>query len=473
MQTSNNLSKLFILISSWAAISASAVAQERPAVDDIKAIATEAAIYGLPMVMNYGTMYAWAIDKGGAQYKAPFNELVNQARVFTPEDTTVVTPNSDTPYSFAWMDLRAEPVVLCVPEIEKDRYYSIQLISLYTYNFGYIGSRATGNGTGCYAVSGPNWSGEKPTGIAKILQSGTDFALAIYRTQLFDPADLDNVKAIQAKYSAQPLSEFLGQPAPAQPDAIDWPEIDKGTAGNDPFRYLAFLLQFSPATGPAAVEKPLREKFASIGIEPGQAFSTESWSDAEKSALAEGIKAGVANAEERAKSWGEQVNGWRSSKDGFGSRAILGEDYLTRAAAALNGIYGNDAAEALYPLSREDGDDETLDGSKHNYTLTFPKDQLPPVNAFWSVTMYDGKTQLLIENPINRYLINSPMLPDLKRNEDGSLTIYIQNKSPGADKESNWLPAPDGLIYIAMRLYWPKEAALNGNWGPPPIKKAE
>jgi hypothetical protein len=151
----------------------------------------------------------------------------------------------------------------------------------------------------------------------------------------------------------------------------------------------------------------------------------------------------------------KDVNGWKLSS-WFGDRAFYHGNWLLRAAGAKGGIYGNTAAEAAYPLTRVDADGQPLDGSKANYTLTFAEGQLPPVNAFWSVTMYDGKTQLLIENPINRYLINSPMLPSLKKNADGSLTIYIQKDSPGTDKESNWLPAPDGPIYLAMRLYWPK-----------------
>jgi len=163
----------------------------------------------------------------------------------------------------------------------------------------------------------------------------------------------------------------------------------------------------------------------------------------------------------------------------FGDRAFFSGDWLKRAAAAKGGIYGNNAEEATYPYTKALANGEVLDGSEHNYTLTFPAGQTPPVNAFWSVTMYDGKTQLLIENPINRYLVNSPMLPDMKKNADGSLTLYIQNKSPGADKESNWLPAPNGDIYLVMRLYWPKTEAPsilppgNGTWQPPAIVAAQ
>ena len=149
---------------------------------------------------------------------------------------------------------------------------------------------------------------------------------------------------------------------------------------------------------------------------------------------------------------------------------MLGGDWARRAAAAMAGIYGNDAKEALYPLLAEASDGKKPDCTTNRYTLTFAKDALPPVHAFWSVTMYDGKTQLLVANPINRYLINSPMLPNLKRDADGSLTLYLQHESPGAELESNWLPAPAGPIYVAMRLYWPKEAALNGQWKPPALQ---
>jgi hypothetical protein len=449
-------------------------AKDAPTAEEIKAVAQEAATYGLPMVMAYGVMYEYAIDKNSSQYKAPFNQIYNLANLASPKDTAVVTPNSDTLYSVLWADLRAEPIVLCVPEIEKDRYYSVQLISQYTFNFGYIGSRTTGNGAGCYAVVGPAWSGEAPAGIAKVFTSETDFVLVLYRTQLFNPADIDKVKAIQAKYVVEPLSKFLKQPAPPAAAEIKWPKIDKAMAEADPFGYLAFLLQFAPAIGPAAVEEPLRAKFASIGIEAGMPFSTEGLSGEAKAALAEGGKAAAEAVKKRVESAGVLVNGWNISSSLFGDRAMINGDWTLRAAAAMVGIFGNDAEEALYPFGKHDANGQPLDASKANYTLTFPAGQLPPVNSFWSVTMYDGKTQLLVDNPINRYLINSPMLPDLKKNADGSLTLYIQKDKPtGADQAANWLPAPDGPIYLVMRLYWPKEAALKGSWKPPAVTAAQ
>jgi len=188
--------------------------------------------------------------------------------------------------------------------------------------------------------------------------------------------------------------------------------------------------------------------------------------------VAAGMKEGEAKVEAGVKDLGTKINGWNIASI-TGDRAFFNGNWLKRAEAAQAGIYGNDAVEAMYPLTKALANGEPLDGSKHNYTLTFEAGQFPPVNAFWSVTMYDGKTQLLIKNPINRYLINSPMLPNMKLDANRGLTLYIQKDSPGADKESNWLPAPNGPIYLVMRLYWPKETPPSilppgeGTWKPP------
>src|SRR4029077_18888080 len=202
-------------------------------------------------------------------------------------------------------------------------------------------------------------------------------------------------------------------------------------------------------------EKEVRAQLARIGVGPGKTTSFKDLSLEDKLEIALGMKEGERKVDEGVANAGTAINGWRVSALP-GDSAHYNGDWLKRAVAAKAGIYGNSPEEATYPLTRVHNDGETLDGSKHNYTLTSPAGQQPPVNAFWSLTMYDGKTQLLIENPINRYLINSPMLPGMKTNADGSLTLYIQNKSPGADKEANWLPAPNDTIYLVMRLYWPK-----------------
>jgi hypothetical protein len=444
---------------------------EWPSPLEAKNIAEEGFIYGLPIVMNYAVMNEYAVNKNSGQFKAPFNQINNEARVFTYKDTAIITPNSDTPYSIAWLDLRAEPIVLSVPAVEKDRYYSVMLCDGNTFNYGYIGSRATGSEAGDYMVVGPNWQGATPPGIKKVFQSTTQFSMAAYRTQLFNPADMPNVVKVQAGYKVQPLSAYLKQPTTTATAAIDFPKIDKEMVKTNFFEYLDFALQFAPA-GPE--EKEIRNKLARIGVGAGKTFDFKDLPLTHKIEIGLGMKEGEEKVEKYLVSGQKDVNGWKIGSL-FGDRQFYSGDWLKRAAAAKGGIYGNDAAEATYPMTKTLASGEPFDGSKSNYTLTFPAGQLPPVNAFWSVTMYDGKTQLLIENPINRYLVNSPMLPGMKKNADGSLTLYVQNKSPGADKESNWLPAPNGDIYLVMRLYWPKTEAPSilppgeGTWKPPAI----
>jgi hypothetical protein len=312
-----------------------------------------------------------------------------------------------------------------------------------------------------------------PPGIKKVFRSSTQFSLAGYRTQLLSPDDLDNVKKVQAGYKVQTLSAYLNQPAPLAAPALDFPNIDKELVKTNFFEYLDFALQFAPAE---PNEREIRAKLARIGVWPSKTFNFKDLSLEDKLEIGLGMKEGERKVDEAVANAGKRINFWQVGSLP-GDSAHYNGDWLKRAAAAKAGIYGNDAVEAMYPITRNDGDGQTLDGSKHNYTLTFPPGQQPPVNAFWSLTMYNGTTQLLIENQINRYLINSPMLPAMKTNADGSLTLYIQNKSPGGDKEANWLLAPNGPIYLVMRLYWPKTEAPSilpageGTWQPPGIKR--
>jgi len=363
--------------------------------------------------------------------------------------------------------------VISVPAVAKERYYSVQLIDGNTYNYGYIGSRATGSEPGDYLVVEPDWKGETPAGIKKVSTSTTPFALTVYRTQLFNPEDMPNVEKVQAGYKAEPLSAYLKQPAPPAVAKTDFvPASSAGIKANF-FEYLDAALQFVP---PSPEDKEVRARLASIGIGPGKTFEFKDLSEGHKAAFMLGMKAGDDKVDKYLSSGSKNVNGWNVGAF-FGDHAFFKGDWLMRAAAAKGGIYGNDAAEAVYPYTRTDATGEALDGSKHNYTITFPAGQLPPVNSFWSVTIYDGKSQLLIKNPINRYLINSPMLPGMKKDADGSLTLYIQKDSPGKAKEANWLPAPNDTIYLVMRLYWPKTTppsilpAGEGAWKPPAVKK--
>jgi hypothetical protein len=277
-----------------------------------------------------------------------------------------------------------------------------------------------------------------------VFRCETEFVLAGYRTQLLGPDDIGNVQQVQQGYKVQTLSAFLGKPAPHAAPTVDWPTFDKATAEANPFAYLGFLLQFCPPTGPAEVEAPLRARFAKIGIEAGKPFAVDRLTEVQKAELAAGVKSGLEKIKARVARFGNNVNGWLINTESAvaGDRAAYQHDWVLRAAAAMSGIYANQAVEAIYPILANDVDGNRPDCGKNRYTLTFPADQLPPAHAFWSITMYDGKSQLLIDNPLDRYLINSPMLPDLKKDADGSLTIYMQKDSPGKEKESNWLPRP-------------------------------
>jgi hypothetical protein len=453
------------LLSSFLFAAADAQTGITPA--EARAVAKEAYIYGFPMVDNYRIQYAYFVDRKNREYKAPWNQIRNIPRVFTPDDKAIQTPNSDTPYSFAGLDLRAEPIVLTVPEVEKGRYYSIQLIDAYTHNFDYIGSRATGNDAGSFVIAGPGWKGETPRGVKKVIRSETQFVLAGYRTQLFNPADLDNVKKVQAGYEVQPLSGYLDQPAPQAAPAIDFMKPLSPAAQKTSlqfFNVLNFVLRFTP-TVPSEVE--LMKRFATIGVGAGMTFDESKLSPEVKNAMQQGMAdAWVAFAEtEKQLASGEVTSG-----DIFGTREFLKNNYLYRMAAAVLGIYGNSKLEAMYPMYLVDETNQKLDGA-NRYTVRFAPGQLPPVHAFWSLTMYEMPSSLLVANPINRYLLNSPMLPQFKKDADRGLTLFIQNESPGKDKESNWLPAPKGPFVMAMRLYWPKEQATEGKWVAPPARR--
>jgi hypothetical protein len=436
---------------------------------DARAIAKDAYIYANPMVDNYRILYNYFVDETNPEYKAPLNRIGNVPRVFTPDDKAVQSANSDTPYSFLALDLRTEPIVLTVPKIEKKRYFSIQLIDLYTHNFDYIGSRTTGNDGGRFLIAGPGWKGSTPKGITKVIRSETELVLAVYRTQLFSPDDLDKVKAIQAGYKVQPLSAFLGQPAPEPAPAIDFIEpLTREEINKSPklFQQLNFILQFCP-THPS--EKDLMARFAKLDIGAGKTFDWNKFSPEIQAAIGQGIAdawADFAQLKERGDA------GEVGSADIFGTREHLQNNYLYRWAGGALGLWGNSEAEAIYPAYWIDADGQKLDGA-HRYTLRFAPGQLPPVNAFWSLTMYDVPDLMLVANPIDRYLINSPMLPDFVRDGDGGITLYIQHDSPGKALEPNWLPAPAGPFYMSMRLYWPKAEALDGTWKLPPLTRVQ
>lgn len=435
---------------------------------DARAIARDAYVYGFPLVDNYRIQHAYFVDRSSPEFKAPWNRISNTARVFTPDDRAIQTPNSDTPYSSIGADLRVEPLVITVPSIEKGRYFSAQFIDQYTFNFAYVGSRATGNAGGSFLLAGPRWKGTAPDGIQAVIRSETDFAFVLIRTQLFDPADIEKVKAIQAGYQVRPLSAFLGNTAPAA-EPVEFPmPLSAAEEKTSPafFDLLNFVLQFCP-THPSETE--LMARFATIGVGAGERFDAASLPPDTRAAIEGGMADAWKAFEDYKKS--QLDTGKVTSADGFGTREHLDGNYMSRMAAAVLGIYGNSAEEAIYPAYFVDVQGQPTNGATGKYALRFGANELPPVNAFWSLTLYELPASLLSANPLNRYLINSPMVPSLKQDADGGITLNVQHESPGPDRESNWLPAPPGPFFCVMRLYWPKPEALDRRWTAPPLQR--
>ncbi len=345
--------------------------------------------------------------------------------------------------------------MVSVPAVASDRYYVQQWIDLFTHNFAYIGSRATGNEAGSYLFVGPRWQGETPPGVKKVFRSETDLILTLTRTALSGPADVPAVQAVQAGMKLQPLSAFLGKPAPPAAPAIDFPVYDAAkTRSHDFIGYLNFLLQFTQP--PDASETALMQRFATIGIGPGLQFDASKLPPETLAAIDAGID--DAKAEMAA-----QSKLTLSSNGLFGTRAELGNDYVKRAIGAEKGLYGNSLVEAWYG-------GYVGDGSKPS-KVRFEPGQLPPAKFFWSLTLYTLPDRLLYANDLKRYSIGD-RTPGLKPDADGGLTLYLGHASPGADKESNWLPTPEGRYSAVARIYGPSEEAMSGAWKLPPLTPA-
>ena len=459
--------------------------------DEIREIAKEAYTYGYPMVDNYRNLYSAIFPLASVQTRPLFNRITHVTELVDPDDTQVITPNSDTLYSYLPLDLRDEPIVLTLPDLSvvggnSNRYYSVQLIDLYTHNFDYLGSRTTGNNGGTFLIVGPNWDGKIPDNIEidrdKIFPCESEIALALYRTQVFNQDDLDTVvNEIQPRYTAQSLSKFLGNgllSVKSIGNREAWPVPPDDTDIKRPlvFGYINFLLGLVP---PHPTELGLMKEFEKINVGRGLVFQVQDLPLDQRRA----IKLGIQDAlREKDALLGGQED--VDSGDFFGQRCFLKNNYLYRFAGAQIGIYGNDREEAYYPIYDtaidSGGDVVELDASDGAaYTLTFTKDdetgspKYPPADAFWSLTMY-GEDQFLVDNIARRYLLNSPMEEDFQLNNDGSVTFYIQHEPPVEEVEGyryhpNWLPAPDGKFFMVMRLYLPASEVLEGSWTQPPI----
>ena len=432
-------------------------------------IAEEAYIFAYPMIEHYKMMFAMAMYEGSGAYTAPFNVMVNNAHLSGPKDTIIVRPNNDTFYSAVWLDLSDQPQILEVPEITDGRYYSFQIIDMFTHNIDYVGTRKTGFDRGAYLFAGPGWNGEVPDGISKVIRSEGNFLLALGRTQVYGPGDVGQAQEVMQGYRVRSLDAYNGLDVSAAViHTPDLPPFDPVRVQNENF--ISYLNALMGEVDLHPGEKEMFDRFSKIGIAAGKSFDPETVDADILSAIREGIASAREKIVDESTRLGERKNGWQLIAGVFGTREAMKDKYLTRAAAAYFGLWGNDLEEAFYPETTFDADNEVLDGSMHNYILHFSSEELPPVNAFWSLTMYKLPEQLLVENEMDRYKIGSDT-QEMQFNSDGSLDIYIQKESPGLELETNWLPAHDGTFSLQARMYWPKEEALDPLYAPPPVRK--
>lgn len=428
-------------------------------VDRVRQLAKDAYIWGYPMVDMYNILHGQVLDRQSPEFKADLNQVGHVRNVATPKDTVVIAPNVDTPYSYIWMDLRAEPVVVTLPAFEPERYMSLQLFDLYTWIIDYVTPRTNGHVGGDFMVVPPGWKGHVPGGVKKVFESTTLLTLGFLRTQLLGPGDLSRVHALQDAVQVRPLSAYLGR-SPLKPKALPKkvPPVnlrrEPMSAGFMPS--LAWMMQFMPALPD---EQKMRNEWVALGLTPGR--YTPPADASARQAMAEGFGLAL-------QAMGERAKRVQSSAELFGSRAFLGQDYLVRAVGALLGILGNAAEEYLGVGYQTDAAGLAFDGAKR-YSIRFAPHALPPVDAFWSITVYNQQ-RLLYENEIQRYVINSPMLGSLARDADGGFTLYLQNQAPEGDAARNWLPVPAGPFGLTFRTYLPRADIRDGRWRAPPVQ---
>jgi hypothetical protein len=397
----------------------------------------------------------------------PMNRFANVGAFPTADMRVVVRPNFDTLYSSGWLDLTKEPMVVSAPDTD-GRYYLLPMLDMWTDVFASPGWRTTGTKVGNFLVTPPGWTSTVPDDMTQI-QAPTPYVWIIGRTKTDGPADYDAVHQIQAGYKITPLSQWGGEPTAPEvkiDPSVDMktpPKIQVDTMPADKyFAYAAELLKLHPAH---ITDQPIIAQLKRIGFEVGKSFDLDKADPAVKKGLASAAEDAQKLMEWKVPTLARIANGWSMNTDTMG---VYGNYYLKRAIVTQLGLGANLPEDAIYPLNLADDTGKPLDGAS-NYVLHFDKGQTPPVNAFWSVTLYDAQG-FQVANPLNRFAVSSWM--PFKYNSDGSLDLYFQNESPGADKEANWLPAPKGPYNLTMRLYAPKAEALTGKWNPPPVTRA-
>jgi len=435
--------------------------------DEAAALAVDAYVYGYPLVTMEYTRRVMTNVAAPEGTHAPMGQLVRMREYPTARFRDVTAPNADTLYSTAWLDLSAEPYVLSLPDMG-DRYFLMPMLDGWTNVFQVPGTRTTGNKAQTYAITGPGWKGALPAGLTE-LKAPTDLVWILGRTYCTGtPEDYKACHAVMDKYDLRPLSAVGKEYAPpaGKPD----PAVDTKTAVReqvnrlDAASYFGLLAKLMAANPPAKEDAPMVEKLARIGVVPGRPFDASKLDPAVAKGIAKAPQIGVEKIMAHFKRSGTAENGWM-----FTTKAgLYGTDYTQRALITAIGLGANRPQDAVYPTSTEDAEGKKYSGS-NKYVIHFDKGKAPPVNAFWSITMYDA-AYFFVDNPLNKYTV-SPR-NDLKYNPDGSLDVYIQNESPGKEKEANWLPAPKGEFVLMLRMYWPKEkdpSIIDGTWKVPPV----
>jgi hypothetical protein len=417
-------------------------------------LARDAFVWGYATVDLYRILHNFALDRSSPEFKAPVGSFAHARGLATAADTTVVAMNVDTPYSYAWLDLRAEPMVLTVPGFEASRYVSAELIDLYTYIVGYVSPRTNGHRGGRFVVAGPSWSGDVPDGIDGVFRSPTELLLILVRVQLFGPEDLSRVHALQDGFAVSPLSSFSNVPSPgALPVLQPVAPVDvRADLDVRFFEVLDWMLHLMPVLDE---DRSLRDELADGVL--ARADSDDAVLREVLAGMNEGLELMVARARTV-----------RSSAELFGSRAHFAGDSLARAVGAMLGILGNAAEEYLGVGYRGDADGEPFDGSS-TYEITFEHGAEPPVGAFWSITLYDDR-QLLYGNRLGRYCISSRDFEQIPAAPDGSRTILVSHAAPEGDT-AGWLPCPAGRFTLAFRTYVPGDAIRDGRWTAPPVRR--
>jgi hypothetical protein len=424
----------------------------------LEARAQEAFVYGLPTVDMYRILHDFALDPESSEFKAPLNVVAHSRRLADPDDLSIVAMNVDTPYSYCWVDLRGGPMVLTLPAVEDHRYMSAQVIDLYTYIVGYLSPRTHGSAGGSVILVGPNDMPDDADGL-EAMECPSDLCLVLIRTQLFDDADMPNVAALQDQVSVTPLAAWpdTGFPVRTGDALVTIPPADVRSDPTPEFlSVLDWMLRLMPVIPDEAA---VRHRLAMLGVtgDPAMPFHPD---PDELEALLNGLAAGRDEVLAR-------MATVRSSAELFGSREHFAGDYLSKAAGAYLGILGNAAEEYLGVGYRVDANGKPFDGQT-DYAITFPSGGLPPVGAFWSITVYDH-AQHLYPNELDRYVISSRHVEDMRHADDGSLTILVQNARPAEGDVANWLPCPAGPFGLTFRTYLPGPAIRSGAWTAPPV----